>query len=72
MHRAIYRWRAITRANPVGDGSRPFAFMNRTSAMGLRDYAMFLLIATYGLRASEVVAISTSTIFAGEISKRDG
>ena len=25
--------------------------------MGLRDYAMFLLIATYGLRASEVVAM---------------
>ena len=30
--------------------------------MGLRDYAMFLLIATYGLRASEVVAISLEDI----------
>ena len=30
--------------------------------MGLRDYAMFLLIATYGLRASEVVAISLDDI----------
>ena len=30
--------------------------------MGLRDYAMFLLIATYGLRASEIVAISLDDI----------
>jgi site-specific recombinase XerD len=35
-----------------------------TSAMGLRDYAMFLLIATYGLRASEVVALSLDDILA--------
>ena len=32
------------------------------SAMGLRDYAMFLLIATYGLRSSEVVAIGLDDI----------
>ena len=31
---------------------------DRTSAKGLRDYAMFLLIATYGLRSSEVVGIT--------------
>ena len=30
--------------------------------MGLRDYAMFLLIATYGLRASEIVAINLDDI----------
>jgi integrase/recombinase XerD len=30
--------------------------------MGLRDYAMFPLIATYGLRASEIVAISLEDI----------
>jgi len=30
--------------------------------MGLRDYAMFLLIATYGLRASEVVAVGLDDI----------
>ena len=30
--------------------------------MGLRDYAMFLLIATYRLRASEVVAITLDDI----------
>jgi integrase len=30
--------------------------------MGLRDYAMFVLIATYGLRASEVIAIDLDDI----------
>jgi integrase/recombinase XerD len=30
--------------------------------MGLRNYAMFLLIATYGLRASEVVAINLDDV----------
>jgi integrase len=30
--------------------------------MGLRDYAMFLLIATYGLRSNEVVAITLEDI----------
>jgi integrase len=30
--------------------------------MGLRDYAIFLLIATYGLRASEIVAIGPDDI----------
>lgn len=36
--------------------------IDKTSAMGLRDYAMFLLIATYGLRVSEVVAITLDDI----------
>jgi integrase/recombinase XerD len=36
--------------------------IDQKSAMGLRDYAMFLLIATYGLRASEVVALSLDDI----------
>jgi integrase/recombinase XerD len=35
---------------------------DKASPMGLRDYAMFLLIATYGLRASEVVAITLDDI----------
>src|SRR6266550_3358716 len=36
--------------------------IDKTSAKGLRDYAMFLLIATYGLRTSEVVAITLDDI----------
>jgi integrase len=34
--------------------------IDRASAKGRRDYAMFLLIATYGLRASEVAALETN------------
>jgi site-specific recombinase XerD len=33
-----------------------------TSDIGLRDYAMFLLIATYGLRASEVVELTLDDV----------
>jgi len=36
--------------------------MDTASPLGLRDYAMFLLIATYGLRASEIVAISLDDV----------
>jgi site-specific recombinase XerD len=32
--------------------------INRCTIIGRRDYAMFLLVATYGLRASEIVALS--------------
>jgi integrase/recombinase XerD len=32
--------------------------VDKSSAKGLRDYAMFLLMATYGLRRSEVVALT--------------
>ena len=32
--------------------------IDRTSAVGRRDYAMLLLIATYGLRSSEIVALT--------------
>src|SRR5439155_21757558 len=45
------RWCAIRRSQST-----------ETSAKGLRDYAMFLLIATYGLRTSEVVAITLDDI----------
>jgi integrase/recombinase XerD len=36
--------------------------IDRTSAIGRRDYAMLLLIATYGLRTSEVVALTLDDI----------
>jgi integrase/recombinase XerD len=38
------------------------ASIDRTIPMGLRDYAMLLLIATYGLRVSEVVALKLDDI----------
>ena len=36
--------------------------IDRSTAIGKRDYAMLLLIATYGLRASEVVALKLDDI----------
>jgi integrase len=36
--------------------------IDTTSAIGIRDYAMLLLIATYGLRASDVVAVTLDDI----------
>lgn len=38
------------------------ASIDQTIPMGLRDYAMLLLIATYGLRVSEVVALKLDDI----------
>jgi site-specific recombinase XerD len=36
--------------------------IDRATTIGRRDYAMFLLIATYGLRTSEVVALTVDQI----------
>ena len=36
--------------------------IDRATTIGRRDYAMFLLIATYGLRTSEVVALTVDDI----------
>ncbi len=36
--------------------------IDRTTAVGRRDYAMLLLIATYGLRTSEVVALTLDDV----------
>ncbi len=36
--------------------------IDRTTPKGRRDYAMFLLVATYGLRASEVRALSLDDV----------
>ena len=58
----VYRGEQLPRALPWETVRALLRSMDRTSAMGLRDYAMFLLIATYGLRASEVVAITLDDI----------
>ena len=54
----LYQLEKLPRALPWETVRTLLRSIDRTSAMGLRDYAMFLLIATYGLRASEVVAIT--------------
>jgi len=54
----LYRLEQLPRALPWETVTALLNSIDTKSAMGLRDYAMFLLIATYGLLASEVVAIS--------------
>jgi integrase/recombinase XerD len=58
----LYRLEQLPRALPWEMVRTLLQSVDRTSAMGLRGYAMFLLIATYGLRASEIVAISLEDI----------
>jgi len=58
----LYRLEQLPRALPWETVRALLRSIDTTSAMGLRDYAMFLLIATYGLRASEVVAIGLDDI----------
>ena len=58
----LYRLEQLPRALPWETVRALLRSIDTTSARGLRDYAMFLLIATYGLRASEVVAIGLDDI----------
>jgi integrase/recombinase XerD len=58
----LYRLEQLPRALPWDTVTSLLRSVDTTSAMGLRDYTMFLLIATYGLRASEVVALSLDDI----------
>lgn len=58
----LYRLEQLPRALPWITVRTLLQSVDRTSPMGLRDYAMFLLIATYGLRASEIVGINLEDI----------
>src|SRR6266566_1873070 len=58
----LYRLEQLPRALPWETVRTLLRSIDKTSAKGLRDYAMFLLIATYGLRTSEVVAITLDDI----------
>jgi integrase/recombinase XerD len=58
----LYRLEQLPRALPWNTVTELLSTMETATPMGLRDYAMFLLIATYGLRASEVVAINLDDI----------
>ena len=53
----VYRGEQLPRALPWETVQALLAAIDRTTTMGRRDYAMLLLIATYGLRASEVAAV---------------
>ena len=53
----VYRGERLPHAVPWETVQAFLASIGRTTATGRRDYAMCLLIATYGLRASEVAAL---------------
>lgn len=53
----LYRGEQLPRALAWETVQAFLAAIDRSTPMGRRDYAMFLLIATYGLRTSEVVAL---------------
>jgi integrase/recombinase XerD len=58
----LYRLEKLPRALPWKVVANLLSSMETATSMGLRDYAMFVLIATYGLRASEVIAIDLDDI----------
>ena len=57
-----YRHAAIPRAIPWSEVERVLASIDRRAPLGKRDYAMLMLLATYGLRAQEVAALELSAI----------
>jgi site-specific recombinase XerD len=57
-----YKQAAIPRAIPWSEVERVLASIDRRSAHGKRDYAILLLLATYGLRSQEVAALELCAI----------
>jgi integrase/recombinase XerD len=58
----VYRQEQLPRTLPWESVRALLESIDRTTALGRRDYAMLLLIATYGLRTSEVVALTLDDI----------
>lgn len=58
----VYRQEQLPRALRWETVRTLLASIDRTSAVGRRDYAMLLLIATYGLRSSEIVALTLDDV----------
>ena len=58
----VYRGEQLPRALPWDTVRALLKAVDRTTPMGRRDYAMFLLIATYGLRACEVVTLTLDDV----------
>jgi integrase/recombinase XerD len=53
----LYRGEQLPRALPWDTVRALLTAIDRSTPMGKRDYAMLLLVATYGLRSSEIVAL---------------
>jgi integrase/recombinase XerD len=58
----VYRLEQLPRALSWETVQKFLDAIDRRSSIGRRDYAMFLLVATYGLRASEVVALKLDDV----------
>lgn len=58
----LYRGEQLPRSLPWETVQSFLAAIDRATPKGRRDYAMFLLIATYGLRTSEVAALRLEDI----------
>jgi site-specific recombinase XerD len=58
----IYRQERLARALPWPQLRSVLELMDRSTPTGRRDYAMLLLAASYGLRCSEVAALSVDDI----------
>jgi site-specific recombinase XerD len=58
----VYRQEQLPRALPWSTVQAFLDSIDRNTAMGKRDYAMFSLMATYGLRACDVVALKLDDI----------
>jgi integrase/recombinase XerD len=54
----LYRLEQLPRALPWECVCTFLDAIDRTTRMGVRDYAMFFLIATYGLRACDILALT--------------
>jgi len=58
----VYRQEQLPRSVPWQTIEALLASIDRTSPMGKRDFAMFSLMTTYGLRACDVVALTLDDI----------
>ena len=58
----VYRGEKLPRALPWDTVRALLQTIDRTSPLGRRDYAIFLLMATYGLRACEVVTLTLDDV----------
>lgn len=58
----VYRLERLPRAMPWETVIRFLQSIDRSTARGLRDYAIFLLMATYGLRGCEAVSLTLDDV----------